>query len=256
MLDSNNKGTQSLNRLLDLIETLATHHKGISLVDLSKECHMPKSTVHRMLSCLQERNYLYQNEATGEYSLNLKLLELSSHAAHQLDVLTIVKPYLDRLSEKLNETVHFVIMDHADVVYLYKKVSLNGLSEMSSRIGTRSPMYRTAVGKAILSTLDEAEINRIWKASIIEKTTPKTITTLEELKRELLLIKDNGYAIDNEENELGIKCVAFPLTDSNHIHSAFSVSGLSPRMTSARIKSILPLAREVQRKIYKDWGIE
>ncbi len=254
-MESDNKGTQSLERLFCIIETLASYPKGISLIDLSKKCSIPKSTVHRMLSFLQKKNYIYQNQVTGEYSLSLKLFELSSSAMQQMDLLAMAKPHLDHLSDKLNETIHFVVMDQADVVYLYKKVALNGSSEMSSRIGVRSPMYRTAVGKAILSTLEECEVDRIWNASSIEKATPKTIISLKELKRELLLIKRNGYAIDNEENELGIKCVAFPLTVSGHIHSAFSVSALSPRMTSPRIKKILPLAREVQSKIYADWGI-
>lgn len=254
-MDSSGRGKQSLNRLLDLIEALAAFPKGVSLMELSEKCSLPKSTVHRMLGCLLERNYLYQNSATGEYSLSLKLFEISSYAAHQTDLLAIAKPYLDGLSEQLNETVHFVVMDQTDVVYLHKKVSMNSSSQMSSTIGTRSPLYRTAVGKAILSTLENTEVERIWNASKIEKKTPKTITTLEALTRELVLIRENGYAIDNEENELGIKCVAFPLIADGLTPAAFSVSGLSPRMRDSRIKSIVPLAHGVQNKIYKHLGI-
>jgi DNA-binding IclR family transcriptional regulator len=253
-MDLNGKGTQSLHRLLDLMETLAAFPKGISLMELSEKCGLPKSTVHRMLGCLLERNYVYQNPATGEYSLSLKLFALSA-SVQQTDLLAVAKPHLDRLSEKLRETVHFVIMDNTDVVYLYKKVPLDRLSQMSSIIGARSPMYRTAVGKAILSTMTPAEVESIWNGSTIEKKTSKTITDFEELRRELDLIGENGYAIDNEENELGIKCVAFPLVAPGLTPSAFSVSGLSPQMTASRIKSIAPLAREVQLRIYHDLGI-
>jgi DNA-binding IclR family transcriptional regulator len=241
--------------MLDLIEIVSEYPKGISLAEISESSKLAKSTTRRILSCLIDRNYLFQNKSTGNYFLSLKLLEISGKHAGSIDVLSVAMPHLDKLSGELGETVHFVIMDGADVVYLHKKLPMNSGSQMSSRIGARIPMYRTAVGKAILSILPEKEVKSIWESSEIASITPNTITEYPRLINELIKVKEIGYAIDCEENELGVMCVAFPVSIPGIVPTAFSVSCLQPKMTDKRIAEIVMHGRRTQSEIYAGLGL-
>lgn len=170
-------------------------------------------------------------------------------------MLSVAIPHLHKLSDELGETVHFVIMDDTDVVYLHKKLPMNNASQMSSRIGSRIPMYRTAVGKAILSVLPEKEVKSIWERSDIVSITPNTITDYTRLINELEKVKEAGYAIDHEENELGVMCVAFPISIPGIAPTAFSISCLQPKMTEERIAEIVSHGRLTQAEIYASLGL-
>ena len=152
------------------------------------------------------------------------------------------------------EAVHLVIRDGRDIVYIYKTES--GPMRMSSRVGLRSPLYCTGVGKAILATLPGDELEDIWTHSNVQKLTDKTITDLEELRSQLVEVRANGYAIDDEENELGVRCVAVAIPGPDgRAESAFSISGLAPYMTPERIRRIATLALDARTDILADLGL-
>ena len=193
-------GVQSVERIFQLIEHLAVHPTGVSLQRLAEETGLAKSTVHRLLASLVGLGYVVQDEENGHYRLTLKMFELSSGIVDSMDIMGVAKAHLERLSQRTGEAVHLVIRDGRDIVYIYKTES--GPMRMSSRVGLRSPLYCTGVGKAILATLPGDELEDIWTHSNVQKLTDKTITDLEELRSQLVEVRANGYAIDDEENEL------------------------------------------------------
>ena len=248
-------GVQSVARIFKLIEVLAAHPAGAGLQVLAAECGLAKSTAHRLLGSLVALGYAAQDPAGGRYRLTFKMFEISSGIVNNMDIMSVARLHLERLSQRTAEAVHLVIRDGTDIVYIYKTES--SPMRMSSRVGLRSPLYCTGVGKAILATLPEAEVEEIWRHSRPEKVTGRTITDLDVLKAQLKMVHRCGYAIDDEENELGIRCVALAIPGpGGRADSAFSISGLAPYMTAERIRRISTLALETRADILRDLGIQ
>ena len=228
-------GVQSVARIFKLIEVLAAHPAGAGLQVLAAECGLAKSTAHRLLGSLVALGYAAQDPAGGRYRLTFKMFEISSGIVNNMDIMSVARLHLERLSQRTAEAVHLVIRDGTDIVYIYKTES--SPMRMSSRVGLRSPLYCTGVGKAILATLPAAEVEDIWRHSRPRKLTGRTITDLDQLKAQLAEVRRCGYAIDDEENELGIRCVALAIPGpGGRAESAFSISGLAPYMTDERIR--------------------
>ena len=220
-------GVQSVARIFELIEVLAAHPAGASLQRLAEDAHLAKSTTHRLLGSL----------------------------VNSMDVMSVAKVHLERLAQRTGEAVHLVIRDAQDIVYIYKTES--GPMRMSSRVGLRSPLYCTGVGKAILATLTEEEVEDVWRHSSPQKLTGRTVTDLPALYAQLNEVRACGYAIDDEENELGIRCVALAIPGpGGKADSAFSISGLAPYMTPERIRRIAALALETRADILRDLGVQ
>ena len=236
--NSDKGGVQSVARIFELIEVLAAHPAGASLQRLAEDAHLAKSTTHRLLGSLVSLGYAAQDGETGKYRLTLKMFEISSGIVNSMDVMSVAKVHLERLAQRTGEAVHLVIRDAQDIVYIYKTES--GPMRMSSRVGLRSPLYCTGVGKAILATLTEEEVEDVWRHSNPQKLTVRTVT-----------------AIDDEENELGIRCVALAIPGpGGKADSAFSISGLAPYMTPERIRRIAALALETRADILRDLGVQ
>ena len=248
-------GVQSVERIFQLIEQLASHPAGASLQRLAQETGLAKSTVHRLLASLVSLGYAAQEPETGRYRLTLKMFELSSGIVNSMEIMDVAKAHLERLSQRTGEAVHLVIRDARDIVYIYKTES--GPMRMSSRVGLRSPLYCTGVGKAILATLTEEEVEDVWRHSTPQKLTGRTVTDLPALRAQLNEVRACGYAIDDEENELGIRCVALAIPGpGGKADSAFSISGLAPYMTPERIRRIAALALETRADILRDLGVQ
>lgn len=248
-------GTQSIQRIFGLIEALASHPGGTSLQQLCAATGLAKSTAHRMLASLVEMGYVVQDSFTTRYRLTLKLFELGSAVVNDMDILTVARPHLDRLSRQTGEAVHLVLRDGADIVYLYKAEAL-GVRRMSSQVGLRSPMYCTGVGKAILATLPAAEIQSVWDSSAIHRITEHTIVDYSQLCEQLRAVRQKGFAIDDEENELGIRCVAVALPGpSGKAEAAFSLSSLVPHMSEERITQLAQMSLATRDAILRDLGL-
>ena len=248
-------GVQSVARIFELIEVLAAHPAGASLQRLAEDAHLAKSTTHRLLGSLVSLGYAAQDGETGKYRLTLKMFEISSGIVNSMDVMSVAKVHLERLAQRTGEAVHLVIRDAQDIVYIYKTES--GPMRMSSRVGLRSPLYCTGVGKAILATLTEEEVEDVWRHSNPQKLTGRTVTDLPALCAQLNEVRACGYAIDDEENELGIRCVALAIPGpGGKADSAFSISGLAPYMTPERIRRIAALALETRADILRDLGVQ
>lgn len=246
-------GVQSVERIFQLIESLAAHPAGAGLQRLAQDTDLAKSTVHRLLASLVSLGYAAQDE-NGRYRLTLKMFELSSGIVNSMDIMDVAKVHLERLAQRTGEAVHLVIRDGQDIVYIYKTES--GPMRMSSRVGLRSPLYCTGVGKAILATLPADEVTNIWQHITPQKLTTHTIVEFDALQAQLAEVRTNGYAIDDEENELGVRCVAVAIPGvGGRADSAFSISGLAPYMTPERIRRIATLALDARTDIMADLGL-
>lgn len=246
-------GVQSVERIFQLIESLAAHPAGAGLQRLAQDTGLAKSTVHRLLASLVSLGYAAQDE-NGRYRLTLKMFELSSGIVDSMDIMGVAKAHLERLSQRTGEAVHLVIRDARDIVYIYKTES--GPMRMSSRVGLRSPLYCTGVGKAILATLPPEEVADVWSHSTLKKLTSRTVVDLAEMQDQLAEVRASGYAIDDEENEMGVRCVAVAIPGPDgRADSAFSISGLAPYMTPERIRRVASLALDTRTDILADLGV-
>lgn len=246
---------QSLERAFGLIELLARNPEGMPLMELSAAAELHKSTVHRLLASLSAMGYVKKDENSGHYRLTLKLFELSGRVADSIDVLQVARGPIEQLRNATQEAVHLVVREGIDIVYVHKAESRNSSIRMFSRIGTRRPMYCTAVGKSILATLSDDEVMRVWQKSNIKRYTEHTIMEISALFRELDEIRRLGYALDNEENELGVRCIGAAVRDyTGRGQAALSISAPLSRMTDARIGELAPMILSARSAISAELG--
>lgn len=246
---------QSVDRTFDIIEILAASSGGMLLTDLAAASNLHISTVHRLVSTLINRGYAYKNPDSGRYCLTLRFFEIGCQISGALDLITLSRPLLDHLSDFSQETVHLVKRDGNSVTYLYKSEPRQMLVRMASYVGGSGPMFCTGVGKAILSQLPEETVDAIWASSSVHKRTENTIIDLDELKKQLAQSRAAGYAVDNEENELGVCCVASAIYDwRGEPIGAVSISASKTRMTDAVKEHILPELLKTSAAISRQLG--
>lgn len=246
---------QSLERALNLLDKLSEYPNGIQIVRLSEQVNLTKSTTHRLLATLINMNYVVKDPETDKYKLGLQPLFLARNLLNNLDVVSIAKPHLENLAKEVNETIHLCIEDNNEIVYI-DKIESNQTIRMYSRIGSRAPMYCTAVGKVLLSDMDHDQLEEsVSKMDFIPKT-QTTITSKEELYQEINLIKEQGYALDNSENEEGLTCIASPIFNhQGKIVASFSVSGPSNRVTMDFINNtLIEKVKVYSKKISENLG--
>lgn len=248
---------QSAERIFAVLETLAETGP-IGLMELSTKLGLHKSTTHRLLLSLICMGYAMQEVETGKYKLTFKVVELSSKVLTKVDLVSMVHPLLVELANNSRETVHFVQRRGTEVFYLDKVAPLfpqESSIRMASQVGLTRPLYCSAVGKAILAEMKPEEVEYIWNHSIIEKKTEHTITSFTKLLEELEEIRRNGYAIDNEENEIGVRCIAVSVINHRgEPNNAFSISAPVSRMTDDRMKSLASEILKTKEEIKKVLG--
>lgn len=227
---------QSVDRALELLERLCGSKEGYTIHGLSEESGLHKSTVHRLLAALAARGYVRKDEESGRYRVTTRICELSGQVVEGLDILQVSRRAMEELSKTTGETVHLVVREGDEIVYVQKVESDVSSMRMFSRIGMRRPMYCTGMGKAILAELPEEEVDRIWNASDIQAYTEHTITSLARLKEALKAVRRWGCAVDNQENELGVRCIAATIHDyTGGICGALSISAPLLRMSDGKL---------------------
>ncbi|MCI5650158.1 MAG: IclR family transcriptional regulator [Fusicatenibacter sp.] len=243
---------QVADRLFQTMEVMA-ETGSVGLVELANQLDLHKSTVHRILNSLIYMGYAKQDPETGKYGLTFKLLELSNQLIAHVDVIEAVRPYLKRLMQQTGETVHFVQKDGNDAVYIDKVESHQNSVRMVSRVGSRIPLYCSGVGKTMAAEMTEEEVKKMWEGSDVRKMTPHTITDFDEFMQCLEEVRRKGYALDNEENELGVRCIAAGIPDyKGRPKYAFSISAPVNRMTDERIRELSSYVLEMKEEIRKE----
>ena len=244
---------QVADRLFGALELLA-EHGAMGLMEISERLDLNKSTARRILTSLMYLGYVRQSSRNEKYELSMKLVKLSSQLLERRNLPRTVRPYLRRLMELTGETVHLVERDGTEVVYIDKVESYANSIQMVSRIGSRLPVYCSGVGKAIAAELPAREVEEIWRGSSIESRTEHTITDYGIFLENLEEVRRLGYALDREENETGVVCVAASLKDYlGRTAYAFSISAPVGRMPKERIRElaeyVLALRKEMQEAI-------
>lgn len=236
--NTNIKLVRSVQKAFILLEIIA-ENKSIGVSDLSRRLGWHKSTVFGILATLEQTGYVVKDPDTARYSLSLKLFGLSSRAIQDLDLYQIVHPYLKHLTEKNEETTHFVLPDKYEIIYV-DKVESSASMRICTQIGKRMPYYCTGVGKAILAFQSDEDIKKILSYSRLISYTKNTITDYNILLKECERIRKNGYALDKEEVENGLFCVAVPiLSENGKAIAAMSIAGPTVRMTKDRLPSLI-----------------
>ena len=214
--------------------TMDIPERGIS--ELAKCLGLAKSTVHRLASTLVKTGLLEQNTQTFKYRLGLEVFKLGACVASQMDVSTQSVPYLKQLMEKTEETVHLAILDQKEVLYI-NKIESRQTFRMYSRLGRRAPLDCTGVGKVLLAFQSAEKIEQIIAGGLTPYT-DHTLTDTDELRRHLEEIRMLGYAIDDEEIEMGLRCIAAPIRDhSSNVIASISIAGPTQRITKKRLIS-------------------
>lgn len=228
---------QVADKLFLVLETLAKTGP-IGLTELCHVIKINKTTVHRVLNSLQHLGYVQQDETTSRYRLSFKIWNIANQLLEKLDIIEEVRPQLRELASKTGETVHLVQRNGIEAIYIAKEESASSV-RLVSMVGKSIPLYCSGVGKAMLADMSDAEIKRIWDASDRKQLTEHTITDFNHFMREIQKIRKQGYATDNEENELGVRCVAVSLhKEGQNSQYAFSISAPIQRIDDARIKEI------------------
>jgi IclR family transcriptional regulator, KDG regulon repressor len=229
---------KSVSRALDIITLISLKKNGLGVTEIANQIDINKSSVYRILSTLVQYGYIEQDSETGKYKLGYKFLEISSKLLESIDLRAEARPFLQELENETNEVIHLVVYDQGEVVYI-EKLEGNETLRMHSKVGKRAPMHCTSVGKAILAHLPSSIVSDILERKGMPVHTDKTITDKDEFMKELGQVRQKGYALDLEENEYGITCVAAPIFDHlGKVIAAVSISGPTMRMTDERLDAL------------------
>ena len=245
---------KAVHKTMRLLEELAREQE-MGVTDLAGRAGMHKSTAYRFLSSLKELGYVRQSATDERYSLTLKLFGLGSCVLGHMELWEQAHPILEQLAERTHETVHLAVLDDGSLLYLGKIESTRALRvSMSSRIGQSAPTHCTGVGKLLLAYTPPEQVDRILKRNGLRRFTDHTITDRALLAEELDRIRRQGFAIDDEEHEVGVRCVAAPVRNSRGTTiAALSISMPSVRLPDREIpcyrRYVIKAAEEISRRI-------
>ncbi|WP_461810567.1 IclR family transcriptional regulator [Faecalimonas sp.] len=240
---------QVSERIFSTIECLA-QNGSMGLQELSTALSLNKSTVHRILNSLICMDYVRQDAESSRYSLSFKICGLANQILSKNNMIDIARPYLKELSSISGETVHLVQMDGINATYIDKVEASKNSIRMISMVGKSIPLYCSGVGKAMLADLSNEKIYSIWNRSSIEQLTPYTITNYCDFLQLIDKTRASGYAMDNEENELGVRCIAVALRGYNgKSEHAISISAPKDRMSDSRISELKELILKAKKQI-------
>lgn len=251
-MEPKNNPIQVADKIFAVIELLAGQG-ALGLLDISRQLDLNKTTVHRILNSLIYLDYVQQDPASLKYRLSFKLCDLSSRILNRLDIVSLVRPYLAELVERTGETVHFVQQSGTHAVYIDKLEATANSIRLVSQLGRMIPLYCSGVGKALLADLPEARVAALWQDSEITARTAQTITDYDRFRQELQTVRRRGYALDNEENEAGIRCLAASLgTPKRESPYAFSISAPLYRMDDERIQTLAEQVLATKQRILRE----
>lgn len=250
MNEKNTILNQSLEKSINIIEAMAAENGSIRLKDLAEKVDIPACTALRIVNTLAKYGYVYQDEATARYGLTLKFAEIGEAVASTLDLRTLIHPYLVRLSGQVHEAACLAVEDNMEVMYIDVVDGPDSILQVAQRIGKRAPMHSTGVGKLMLLEYSPEKLEQLAAKKGLNALTKHTITAKQELIRELQDVRAKGYAMDNEECEIGVRCVAAPIKRfGGKTVAAISISGPIFRMTMDRIRELAPQIQAAAQEI-------
>ena len=253
MKKSPNYPIKVLDKSLSVLELLLQKGSPMNMTELSEKLGFYPSTIHRILDTLKHWGYVEQDPHTQKYQLGLKALELGMAKLHQMDMVREATPYLKELVNQCNETVHLGVLEAGEVFYLAKEESSQTI-RMISYVGKRAPLHCTGLGKVLLAYLPEKERKRILFRKELPRLTENTITNKRELEKELNKVREQGFALDREENEKDVRCVAAPIRNyQGEVIAALSISSpifrIEKNAQNNQKKALLEISKKISKRL-------
>lgn len=237
-----------------IIDALAQTESGAGVTELSRKLKHPKATVFRILFTLQRLGYAKKNDSTEAYQLTDQVEVFTRHGIRRT-LRRAARPFLERLLGRFEQTVNLGVLERDQILYVEILEGLRSI-RMAATVNTYAPIHSTALGKALLAFLDPSQAERLLRERPLARLTPKTMTSVALLLHHLKKVRACGFAVDNEETEVGARCVAAPILDSlSKPLAAISVSGPTSHMKTGQIEEIAKAVREACRKISAQIGI-
>lgn len=231
-------GVPALERALTVLEALAQSRKGYSVSELSRRLALPKSSVHLILRTLERRGYLQKQAAGGRYRFGLKLISLSRTALDGVELREEARPALAALARATGLTVHMGVLERSEIVVIERLESASPI-RVVSWVGRRMDLNSTAIGKALIAYLPDDEFEAQVRPSQLARRNDRTIATMAALRKELERVRQLGYAMCDEEDEVGVRCVGAPVLNGNgHALAAISVAGTTHQIPPERIPEL------------------
>ncbi|WP_160725099.1 IclR family transcriptional regulator [Bacillus sp. USDA818B3_A] len=234
---------QSVERALKILDLFDEYTPELKITEISEKMGLHKSTVHSLLKTLQEHSYIAQNPEDGKYRLGMKLAERGNFVVSNMDIRKIARKYLLDLSTKTGQTVHLGILEGKEGVYIDKVEGEQSIIRYS-RIGRRLPLHSTSIGKVLLAWQDPNEMQLLLKDYHYQFQTTNTILNEEMFLKELEKVKQQGYAVDDQENEQGVRCAAVPIFNGKgQVLAALSISTLVSRVSDPELLMFIELLK-------------
>lgn len=244
----------SVHRAFRLLEILSESLSGLGVSDLARKTGWPKSSIHNILGTLASDGFVTQDPVSNRYRMTLKLFSVSGSVVEAIDIRDIAYPFLIELAEATGETVNLGIMDGTQAIYVD---TIPGSSAIRANTwpGKRLPIHRTALGKVLVAELPDNQLEAIVKETGLKRSTPNTHTKLKDLKQDLERVRKLGYAVDDEEDEIGMRCVGVAVRDYRGLATAaMSVTALARRLPLEAISGLAKTMRATANKISGQLG--
>jgi IclR family transcriptional regulator, KDG regulon repressor len=231
-------GVPALDRALTVLECLAQSRYGYSVSELSRRLSMPRSSVHLLLRTFEQRGYLHKQARGGRYRFGWKMVTLLRHAVDGVAIGDEARPVLANLCRATGLTAHMGLLEGGDVVVV-ERVEADNPQRVPSWVGRRLHLHSTAVGKALIAYLPHDDIEMQFGRAPLPRANERTIATLPELRRELQLVRERGYALSDEEYEIGVRAIGVPVHNSEQrVVAAIGVVGSKPQIPDHRIAEL------------------
>jgi DNA-binding IclR family transcriptional regulator len=233
---------------------LAKSRRGLGLSELARNLQVPKSSMHCLLLTLERRGYLHRHKRTHRYLFGLKLFSLANMALAKIELREQAAPFMKTLMESTGLTVHLAILDQDEVV-LVDRVEPKNVFKLATWIGKRMDAHCTGVGKALIAHISDEEIDSLVKEHGLPRHNENTISTAKKLKVELAKIRKQRFAIEDEEDEIGLRCIGSALFDNTgHVVAAISVAGPISQITDDNLSSLTNKVRRTASEISQQLG--
>jgi IclR family acetate operon transcriptional repressor len=245
---------QSLSRALKLLNALSYYAQGLSLSEVASEVGLPNSTAHRLLTTLQNERYVRFDSERSVWLIGVQAFRVGSTFVRSRDLVSIARPYMRRLMNQCGETVNLGILDRGEIIYL-AQVETQKMMRAIAGPGGRAPVHCSGIGKALLAHLSPEQADQIMAGITWQVETANTISSEEAMRRHLPSILSTGYAIDDEENAVGLRCVASAIFDEHEEPiAAISAFGPATRLTDPRVPALGALVAAISDEITCEIG--
>ena len=244
-------GVQSLDRAFAILEAMADAGGVIGLSQLAADSGLPLATIHRLVRTLVDLGYVRQ-EPSRQYSLGPRLMRLADSSTKRLG--TLAQPYMNRVVDALGESVNLAVLDGEEIVYVAQVQPSQNFMRMFTEVGRRAKPHTTAVGKAILAMQPDQDVLDLLKRTGMPRRTEHTLTDPGEFLADLARVRERGYAVDDGEQEIGVRCVAVVVPEAPR-PMAVSMSGPAPRMSDEVVAKAAPMLHKAAAQISAELAV-